>query len=739
MPDQNGNYPPETDAFAAQEPVMSREPPRPAPAREQAVTRWQDRARRAREYWTANAFLRMVEDMRFAAGKQWPNHSPSVVDPVEMRYVANITLRHIRQRTASLYGKNPRIVARRKARLLNTVWDGTQVALEQANAMMQMVQDASAMGMAPPIELMQMVQGAQAIVADEASVRAQNVQLDRVAKTLELLFEHEISEQPLNFKVQMKAVVRRALTTGVGYAKLGYLRVMELPPEVELHVADLAARIARVEQIAADRADGEILEDHPDADTLQIMVQELAEAQATDQIIVREGLTISYPDSTALIPSTGCRQLRGFVGCDWVAEEFYLTTDQIKRVYQKDVGASVNSHGEQVTPRAYTRGNHLEFRPTDSGANTHEDHTFHCVWEIYSKEDGLVYVVCDGYPDYLVEPGAPDVALDGFYPWFVFAVNEVCDDNTIFPFSDVRLMRDMQLDLNVARQGLREHRRASRPQMVARKGVLTELDKEKLQNRQPFEVIELQALDQGMKISEVLDPLPHPGVDPNLYDTSPVFEDYLRTLGQNEANLGGTSGSTATEAAIAEGSRNSDVSSTVDDLDEFLTEIARAAGQILLAEASPEKVKELVGPGAVWPTLSASEVSREIFLDVEAASTGRPNRAAELQAAQTAFPMLMQLPKINPEFLARELLRRMDDRLDLHDAFLPGAPSIQQMNGPGGGMPGGAGPAGPQSDPRAQGGQGGNNAPSTRPPQVNAAPRPPQESMPAPTPGAGGI
>lgn len=433
-------------------------------------------------------------------------------------------------------------------------------------------------------------------------------------------------------------------------------------------------------------------------------------------MIVREGLALSYPDSTAIIPDKGCKQLRGFVGCNWVAQEYYMTRAEIEEVYGRDVKAGGT---------AYVSHQGGVFRPADEAQSGSEERdgeeTFFCVWEVYDRKTGLVYVLCDGYADYLQEPAEPDVWLERFWPWFPVVFNEVYDDERVFPPSDVELIRDMQLELNRARQGLREHRRASRPKTYTRQGVLEEDDKARVQTAEAHAVIELTALQPGEKIEDVLQPHSGPQIDPRLYDPAPAYEDVLRVVGQQEANLGGTSGATATESSIAEGSRMSAVSSTIDDLDEFLTEFARAAGQVLLRETQPETVQKIVGPGAVWPDLSREDIAKEIYLDVEAASTGRPNQAQEIQNAQQVFPLLMQLPGLSPEWLGRELLRRLDDRLDITDAFAAGMPSIQMMNRAQG-MIGGP----PGNNPDDQGERGADNAPSTEPPQINAAPRPPE-------------
>src|SRR3546814_1973766 len=101
---------------------------------------------------------------------------------------------------------------------------------------------------------------------------------------------------------------------------------------------------------------------------------------------------------------------------------------------------------------------------------------------------------------------------------------------------------------------------------------------------------------------------------------------------------------TADEMRISDWS--SDVCSSdlnVDDLDEFLTEVARATGQLMLLELDEATAKRIAGEGAVWPALSREDVISEIFLTVKAGSSGRPNKAAEIANRELAFPFVVQL------------------------------------------------------------------------------------------------
>ena len=214
---------------------------------------------------------------------------------------------------------------------------------------------------------------------------------------------------------------------------------------------------------------------------------------------------------------------------------------------------------------------------------------------------------------------------------------------------------------------------------------------------------------------------------------NPVYEDILRTTGIQEANLGGTSDATATQAQIAEGSRQTSMGSNIDDLNDLLTSMARNGGQILMREMSLPQVQKIVGVGAMWPELSREEIANEVLLEIEAGSMGRPNAAQDVANAQRIYPLLIQIPGIDPEFIGKDLLRRLDDRLDLTQAFKTEMPSIVAMNS----MAQGAGPAGAGAPAGAgQGPQGPNNGAKPGGPAPDGPPDQTQQLTGSPPPGA---
>ena len=371
----------------------------------------------------------------------------------------------------------------------------------------------------------------------------------------------------------------------------------------------------------------------------------------------------------------------------------------MQEVYGVDVGKGFTAYDQDgnasdtAPPRHYEAGGREQ--------DTHGGDA--CVWEIYHRKDGLVYVVCDGYKDFLQEPAPPDAEIQRFYPWFAFVLNEGYDEAVVFPQSDIDLMRDMQLELNRARQGLREHRRANRPKTVIAAGVLEESDKDKLKTHPANAVLELNALAPGQKIEDVLQVVKNPPIDPAVYDTAPTFEDLLRVLGSDQADQGTTSGATATEVSVAQFSQHTDTNSVTDDMNDLLTDLARAGGELLMLNVSAQVVKEIVGPGAVWPEIDRETVAKNVYLKVDAGSDGTPNKQQDVQNMVQLLPILQRIPGISPEWMARQLITRMGDDMDLTDAFAEGVPSVEALNQlmaqppppPGGGPPGKAERAAP--------------------------------------------
>lgn len=674
MPQQMQQQPqPSMIPTDAQGKIISRSIDIPDDARASLVSDWQSKVEEAKAFWQPQ-FSRMREDMDFVAGKQWENTHHN-----DTRYVANIIQRHIQQRVASLYAKNPTVVARRRKTLDFAVWDGGMGMLQAAQAEAQMALQA---GTLPSPQTME-------FLADMQQGTQRRQFMDKMAKTMEIVFKYALEQQAPDFKLQMKQLIRRVCATGVGYVKIGFERIMERRPEDNAKIRDITEKLATLKRIASDIHDHEVREGDKEMEQLRLMMVALQDQSLK---IVREGLVFDFPSSTSIIPDPKCIQLKDFVGANWVAQEFIMSNDDIKEIYGKDV-----SVGRKAIRKALGMSMPSFIKSEDI-----------VVYEIYCKKDNLKYVIAEGYPDFLVEPSEPYPCVERFWPFFTLSFNDIESDKDIYPISDSRLIQPMQKEYNRARQGLREQRHANRPKYIVPKGMLDDEDRAKLQAHPANAVLELNAVTPGTRVSDVIQPMALAGFDPMMYDTSMLFDDILKVVGSQEANMGGTGGSstTATEVSVAEGSRMSSVQSSIDDLDDMLSNMANAAGQVMLKYYNEDTVKQIAGVGAVWPLMDMQSISQEMFLEIEAGSSGRPNKAQEIANFERIAPLLMQIPGISPEWLAKQAITRLDDRMDISDAIMAGVPSIIAMNAstPPPGQQGGDA----EEDPEQQGSEGGN-------------------------------
>lgn len=677
------------------------------PARAASVTKWADKVKRSKSFFS-DIFEQMRRDQSFLRGKQWSEEPEK-----EQNYVANITQRLITQKVSALYAKDPTATCRRRKTMDFKIWDGERSSLlplqDVLNPQPKPILNDMGMPIVDPMTN-QPVMGPPAPPDPNVLALLQDVQqglakrflMDRVAQTMEIVIKHQIEQQQPNFKRQMKQMVRRACTNSVGYVKIGYQRFMEMRPEDADKITDITQRLADISAKMEEVGKDEITTESPEFFQLQA---ELEALQATDSDhVAREGLVFDFPKSNAIIIDPACTQINGFVGAQWIAQEYHLDPDDIKKIFQKDIGDSytpwnASSNGNQKQSNAASAGTSTPSQGKDKekGKVT--------TWEIFDKVGGLVYWVADGVKDFLKEPAPPKVRMDRFWPWVPLVFNEAENEDQIYPVSDVGLVRPMQLEYNRSRNALREHRHANRPATVVADGKLDPNDERKLTTFPRNALIKLKGLQPGEEISKVLQPLTRPNIDPNLYQTSDIWDDIQRVTGSQDANLGGTSKATATESGIAESSRMSSIESNVDDLDDMLNEVFGAADEVLFSEMDYGTVQKIAGPGAAWPELTSQDIVDNLYLEIEAGSSGRPNKAVDIANAEKLIPLIMQVPGVSPEFVLRLLVQRLDDKLDPTDAVADAVQSLVAQNR--NAQPAGAGANMAAGDPHMQGPQGG--------------------------------
>lgn len=705
-----------TDSSAAQapEPTPSNEPVQEdtiAPDERSKVKQLTEEVRASRAKW-APAFEGMRADARFHYGIQWAGQR-SIYK--ETRYIANLVQQIVRKKVDALYPKDPEFYSERKPKMDFVIWDEDMATLQQ-------VEQRVAAGIITPEDM--------ALVQDVMEGMAERKMFDRVGRTMEIMFKHYIAEQTPAFKVQMKRYARRSVITGVSYVKLGFQRMEQTSEIRESRIADARERVARLERLMEEAQDPDW---NPECAEMAEAKAMLQEAMAMPPIM-REGPVFDFPLPWTIIPDAETTAINGWVGSRFIAEESLWPRSRIKEKFKVNVGtayrpyvsrASDGDNGSLVEDEKFW--DYLKLQGSSA-----KDDPLVCWWYVYDKRSGLVYTIADGYAGYLAPPRTPDVNLEQFFPYYPFMTNDCEAPGEIFPPSDVRVLRSMQEEYNRKREAVRQHRIANRP-LYALAGELADNEDVKVltSDYADHSIVRLSMLKEGMKVSDVFQMVVKQPVDPMLYETETDYQDMQRTSGSTSPVIGETQGATATENSIADASRTISAESNVDDFDSMMNALGRDVGILMLREVSFDTVQRIAGRGAQWPTLDGANgmhLSDEIFLKVTGGSSGRADRAQRVAAIERMSTLLVQIPGLKGEFLARRALNAMDPDMDLTDAFDTSLPSITALNAMAGKAGGQVATGDPGSDPEAQGGAGGDNG-------VKGGGRPTgsQPQFPAPT------
>jgi hypothetical protein len=631
---------------------------------ENSVKLWTKRVKDAKKYFEPD-FKRMTESMNFAAGIQWD--AQTGLDSTQ--YIANFVNREVNQKVATLYAKDPKAVFKRRQRLDYQLWDGSVESMQQAHAVVMQAGQAAQQN--PAVMNDPKVIAAQALIADITHGKAWKAVVERVGRTLEVLYHYQCDTQTPDFKYQMKQLVRRTVTTGVGFVRLNYSREMQHALTASGTDDTLSMRVKRAKQIMDSIDDDKITEDDPRVQQLEQLMASVKSSVANgDTTNIEERLEFDFPSATSIIVDPKCKSLKGFIGARWVAQQFIIPLDEANAYFQTDIKA-----GGKLA--VYNEDGIEKMKSSPANPNDKDDpqeKPLICLWEIFDITTKSSLFIADGWSKWVQAPAPVEPSINRFWPIFSLTFNDVEVEPGgkvhIYPPSDVDLIRHPQKEWNRTREELRKHRKSNRPWYLTVEGWLTEPDMDAINDHESNQLVRVKGLPPGGRLQDAIFPFHAAPIDQALYQTQPLLEDTSLVIGTNTAqSMQPQRHVAATPAVIQEQARISGVNSNVDDLDDLLSELARAGGEIMLREFALATVKRIAGQGAVWPEQNREDFMNEIFLDVVAASSGRPNKAVDVSNWQQIGPLMLQAGA-NPWALIRQYVKVLDANLEAED-FAP--------------------------------------------------------------------
>jgi hypothetical protein len=692
------------------------------PTEEETVKLWRNRIREAKRFFEKD-FQRMRENMEFAAGLQWEGQL--TMDDSQGRYMANFLTKHVNDKVANLYAKNPKCEAQMRKRLNYQIWDGTLESEQSALGAVQIAGQMGAAGMPVPPEALKAVQ----LLQDIQQGKQLEDMLKKVGNTLEILYEYQCDQQQPSFKEQMKdQLVARAVTCGVGFVRLDY--VDEFANIISPTTTDdsFAVREKMARSIMAGMADDKIQSDDPRIEQLRELLASIQQSmQDGDLTNVEEHLEFSFPSATAIIVDTKCSSLKGFQGAKWVAQEHIMSLEDANAYFELTGDDAITPGGDFVIYT--TDGTEIQQGQAVNQPRDFQKSPLGCFWEVFDLTTKSKFWIADGWRWYVQQAAPVEPATSRFWPIFPLVFNHVVVEPgqkaSIYPPSDIQILKPIQKERNRVRDELKKHREVNRPFFGALANTLEPDDIDKMANHETGELVQFKKVPMNNNGQENVEGAiwkwEGTPIDKNVYDTSPLEQDASLSVGANQIQQGlPIRHVAATPAVIQEQARMQGNSSNVDDLDDLLSELAKAGGEMLLRAFKPETVQRVVGPGAAWPTEQKEDFLNGIYLDIQAASSGRPNKAVDIQNAQQLVPLILQSGG-NPVKVIEYLVKVLDANLRPAD-FFPVAPPVLGAPGstPQGGQPAGSSgaPTNPQRQPPHPGVTGQQSGGQAPPPGV---------------------
>jgi hypothetical protein len=563
-----------------------------------------------------------------------------------------------------------------------------------------------------------------------------------LGKTLEVVIRRLWRKAKL--KQACEPMVRSSITTGVGWIKAAWLERVGDDPVIRQEIGDIQDNLRRIKQTTAEVESGE--SPKPDEQAAELE-QQLQALEAKVEVVLARGLGIDWIQAEDVQVAPGVPSIGHYIDAPWIAHRTFMSADDAKADYpaiaEKLKHATTFYQNKPVDPTV-KRDTGLVADVSETDADSHRSGTNMqagteacvCVWEVQSRERGVVLTLVEGLHCYARPPAPPNPGTSRFYSLFLWAPGIVDGDR--HPRSLISRSARLFDEYNRVRSNYATHRRRSIPKTGFDATNLSEDEAKKLEAGGTGEMIGLKPLRPGEPIGNLLAPIQYNPVDQSLYDTSVIRTELEMLWGIQEALSSSiNTAKTATEAELMQQGTMARISYRRDSLEGLLTDLAQYTGEVALQKCSHEDVVNMAGPEAYWPQgLTVEELDLLVAVEIRAGTTGKPDTVRQREAWATIMPMLQtsimqigQLRGSSPldiaecfEELVAETLARTGERIDA-DRFLPDVPEMIPgmpgmpgapmgmpqpagvSNGPAGidpaaagaaaGIPAAAGPAGP--------------------------------------------
>lgn len=495
-----------------------------------------------------------------------------------------------------------------------------------------------------------------------------------------------------------KKQVRSTLTVGAGWLKVIMNNDVEEDPMVRKQLNEIGDNIDNL------RATLDMLDDPEMSD--EDLNAQMAEAQRLQaslekavEVVHRYGIAVDFVRADDMQISLDVDDITDHLDADWNGHELYIKKSNVlstfPRLTREDLKKATIYHMRQPRSRKDLEQDNWDgsrqpdkgrYTKSTSSSGSGEGAEFVRVIEVWDNRDKHIKTLIEGVAKWAKEPFKPAQWTSRFYPFFLLALFEV--DGERHPQSLAYRLKKLQDEYSSKRSNGRLTAERSVPGTIFNRGQLTAEDAKKLEQMTHQEMVGLNS-PSGDDVRKLIAAKPVPTVDPMVFDTRATVSDMERVSGVQEA-LSQTISTpkTATEAKIQDQGFNTRSTADRDTLEDVLTDMGQYTAELSVQEIPADEVQRVAGVRSFWPQgMAPEDVVTMVELEIEAGSTGRPNKDLEQQNWTIILPLIQNMMTAVQQMqsvgnlplaeamvnLLRETLRRLDERIDV-EAFIPQGP-----------------------------------------------------------------
>jgi hypothetical protein len=481
-----------------------------------------------------------------------------------------------------------------------------------------------------------------------------------------------------------------------------YQRDMKTDPVIQKRIEDAQDNIARIESLLKTLEDPQ---HRCDEESKKRELEEaLASLQAQPEVVAAEGLVLDRVPSDRFLPDYTVEDVWDYESGEWMVEKIPMRKSKAQGMFPDFdfTGATTYKVGET--------GDDEPRRIYGMSKTPGADDPMVMVYEVWNKADNRIYTLIAGCNKrFAREPYTPQRVGERWWPYFLLPFQSV--DGEFSSQSLVDVLERLQEEHNETRDKFAEVRKNIRPGFI----ISADVKDKDIEVRTHPEIGEYIAVrTDGGQLKDVAQERAQLKIDPAVYDTSPIRNDWEQVSGLSDAARSiVVSPKTATEASISDQSLAARVAEFRDQVEDWLTEIAQYSAELCLLNMTEAQVETIMGthgedgtPAYSWPPQQEQTPERVfnlVELSIRAGSTAAPNKLQMQEnwnkALQLLMPMVEKIRQIDamgadstPEReLVKETAARFDETIDV-ERFLPPKPQPVMPMAAAPGMPAGVPP-----------------------------------------------